>query len=275
MLNFDQEGYDKFKPMGFNVRDLKKTMDHWIKALHGVGYCALFLGNHDQCRPLSRFGNTGIYRERSAKTLANAMYFLEGVPYIYQGEELGMTNTVFTSIEEFNDVEVFNYWKQHVELDGEDPDTVLKLLNMRSRDTSRSPMPWDDSDFGGFSKVRPWLAVSSEYKEVNVEKQDKDPASVLNFYRQLIKVRHGLKSVIKGDLLWIDFESNEHMSYIRKYEDEILLSLNNFTEHKVEVKIPEEYFGDSTILLTNADRKKLEEKTVILEPWECLTCVIK
>ncbi len=272
MLNFDQNGYDKFSPTGFRVSDLKKTMDHWIGALHGTGYCALFLGNHDQCRPLSRFGNTNKYRVRSAKTLANAMFFLEGIPYIYQGEELGMTNTDFTSIDEFNDVEVFNYWNEHVTEKGEDPGKILELLNMRSRDTSRSPMPWNAEKNAGFSRTKPWLKVGSEYKNINVEAEDADPDSVLNFYRKLIKTRHGREAVIKGSLSWIGMESDEHMSYIRESDHELLISLNNFSENIVTVSIPESVSAHSmSVILSNMSRETVSGASITLEPWECLT----
>ena len=276
MLNFDQDGYDKFSPTGFKVSDLKKTMDHWIKALHGTGYCALFLGNHDQCRPVSRFGNTGEYRIRSAKTLANAMYFLEGIPYIYQGEELGMTNTDFSSIDEFNDVEVFNYWNEHVKEKGEDPKKILDLLNMRSRDTSRSPMPWNAGLNAGFSESEPWLKIGSEYKTVNVEVQDKDSDSVLNFYRELIKVRHARPSVINGDLIWIDMDSDDHMSYIRKNGSETLVCLNNFRDKCVAVSLPSDIAErKGTVLLSNLERKIVSDKDIELQPWECLTYLIE
>ena len=276
MLNFDQDGYDKFSPTGFKVSDLKKTMDHWIKALHGTGYCALFLGNHDQCRPVSRFGNTGEYRIRSAKTLANAMYFLEGIPYIYQGEELGMTNTDFSSIDEFNDVEVFNYWNEHVKEKGEDPKKILDLLNMRSRDTSRSPMPWNAGLNAGFSESEPWLKIGSEYKTVNVEVQDKDSDSVLNFYRELIRVRHARPSVINGELIWIDMDSDDHMSYIRKNGSETLVCLNNFRDKYVTVSLPSDIAErKGTVLLSNLDRKNVSDKDIELQPWECLTYLIE
>ena len=276
MLNFDQDGYDKFSPTGFKVSDLKKTMDHWIRALHGTGYCALFLGNHDQCRPVSRFGNTGEYRIRSAKTLANAMYFLEGIPYIYQGEELGMMNTDFSSIDEFNDVEVFNYWNEHVKEKGEDPKKMLDLLNMRSRDTSRSPMPWNAGLNAGFSESEPWLKIGSEYKTVNVEVQDKDSDSVLNFYRELIKVRHARPSVINGELIWIDMDSDDHMSYIRKNGSETLVCLNNFRDKCVAVSLPS-YIAErkGTVLLSNLDRKNVSGGDIELQPWECLTYLIE
>ena len=143
------------------------------------------------------------------------MFFLEGIPYIYQGEELGMTNTDFTSIDEFNDVEVFHYWNEHVTEKGEDPGKILELLNMRSRDTSRSPMPWNAEKNAGFSRTKPWLKVGSEYKNINVEAEDADPDSVLNFYRKLIKTRHGREAVIKGSLSWIGMESDELYQRIR------------------------------------------------------------
>ena len=274
MLNFDQEGYDKFKPVPFKVSDLKKTMDHWISNLHGKGYCALFIGNHDQCRALSRFGNTGAYRVRSAKTLANAMYFLEGVPYVYQGDELGMTNTDFQYIEEYNDVEVHNYWREHVVDKGEDPEKVLEILRERSRDAGRSPIPWNDSPNGGFTTGTPWLRLGSEYKTVNVEAEDKDPESVLNFYRKLLHLRHGRPSIIKGETCWLDLDSDEHMSYLRKFEGETLASLNNFTEHEVTVQLPEELDAENAeVLLSNCGRETLGENAVRLGPWECLTAV--
>lgn len=276
MLNFDQVGYDKFSPLPFKVSDLKKSIDHWFNVLHGVGYHALFLGNHDQCRALSRFGNTKQYRNRSGKTLANAMYFLEGIPYIYQGDELGMTNTDFKSINEFDDVEVHNYWKQHIIENHEDPNKVLSVLIERSRDAGRSPIPWDDSKNGGFTSGTPWLKVGSEYKEVNVKAQENDPDSILHFYQKLFKERHESKCVIDGNLEWIDFESDEHMSYIRSSDEEILLSLNNFTENNVKIEIPNKIdLGKGTIILSNTGRNGTLTKVIELLPWECITYKIK
>ena len=204
------------------------------------------------------------------------MYFLEGIPDIYQGEELGMANTDFASIDEFNDVEVLNYWQEHVRQKGEDPDKVLKLLNLRSRDTSRSPMPWNDSMYAGFSTVRPWPKVGSQYRHVNVEAEEKDPDSVLSFYRQLIEIRHGKEAVLHGELKWIDLNSEKHMSYIRETENELILSLNNFTEGEVTVSVTEETdVLHGKILLTNTGRKKLEGSRITLQPWECLTYIVR
>ncbi len=272
MLNFDQEGYDKFRPLPFRVSDLKKTMDHWIRNLHGKGYCALFLGNHDQCRALSRFGDTGAYRVRSAKTLANAMYFLEGVPYVYQGDELGMTNTDFEDISEYNDVEVHNYWQEHVIEKGEDPEEVLDILRRRSRDAGRTPIPWDDSPNGGFTTGTPWLRLGSEYRTVNVAAEDADPDSVLNFYRKLLRVRHGRECIIRGETEWIGLDSDEHMSYLRKADGEVLASLNNFSDHEVTVSLPSGLVPEKgKILLSNCGRTVLDACDVTLAPWECLT----
>ncbi len=273
MLNFDQDGWDKFKPTGFHVKDLKAVLGHWIKELRGVGKIALFIGNHDQCRALNRFGDTGAYRQRSAKTLANAVYFVEGVPYIYQGDEIGMTNTDYESIDEYNDVEVHNYWNEHVVENKEDPAKVLEILRERSRDAGRSPIAWNDSENGGFTTGKPWLKVGSEYKTVNVAAQENDPDSVLNFYRELIKVRHGRRCIVDGDTLWIDMESDEHMSYVRTYEDEVLVSLNNFTDKEVTVELPGCVDPDKLkVVLHNCDAPILG-RSVVLRPWECITAV--
>ena len=272
MLNFDQDGWDKFRPTGFRPSDLKKTLDHWITGLRGRGKFALFLGNHDQCRALSRFGDEGVWRTRSAKTLANAMYFLDGVPYVYQGDEIGMANADFTDISQFNDVEVFNYWKEHVEEKGEDPAAVLDVLVRRSRDAGRTPIPWNDGPNGGFTTGTPWLRVGSEYRTVNVEAQEKDPDSVLNFYRRLLKARKGRKCVRDGSTEWIGLDSDEHVSYLRRYGDEVLASLNNFTSYGIEVELPADA-GGLEILLSNCGRGGKVEGTVFLGPWECLTAV--
>lgn len=276
LLNFDQEGYDKFAPKPFRVSDFKKALNYWLEILHGTSYMALFLGNHDQCRPVSRFGNTGAYLKESAKTLASALYFLEGVPYIYQGEELGLINSDFSSIGEFRDVEVFNYWRENVIEKGRDPKEVLSLLNQRSRDTSRAPMPWSDEANGGFSKVEPWMKAYSQYPICNVKAEEEDPDSVLHFYRKLFKVRHERSEIVKGDLEWIDYDSDLHFSYLRKKEDELLICLNSFSEAEIKIDLKEELpLHKAKILLSNYDRKEVGEDPVILRPWECLCLHLK
>ena len=272
MLNIDQDGFDKFSPVPFRVSKLKRALAHWIEVLHGKGYLALFLGNHDQCRALSRFGDTGEYRVRSAKTLANAMYFLEGIPYIYQGDELGMVNTDFLSIDEYDDVEVKNYWSEHVTEKGEDPGKVLSVLRARSRDAGRSPIPWSAAANGGFTTGTPWLKVGSECREVNVETEDADPDSVLNFYRELIAARHGRPAVIHGDTVWIEPGSDEHMSYVRVYGDSKIASLNNFSAEEVIVDLPLGLRSEEAeIILSNTGRDSVSGGSITLAPWECVT----
>lgn len=276
LLNFDQEGYDKFAPRPFRVSELKKALNYWIEILHGTSYMALFLGNHDQCRPLSRFGSTGIFRRQSAKTLAAALYLLEGIPYIYQGEELGLVNNDFSSIEEFRDVEVFNYWKEHVIERKENPEAVLRLLNLRSRDSSRAPIPWSAETYGGFSKHEPWMKVGSQYPVYNAKAEEEDPDSVLHFYRKLMKLRHEKIEVLKGETVWIDQDSDIHFSYIRKNDDESLICLNNFSEEEIAVDSGEDFVSENAeILLSNYDRKKIGETPIILKPWECLCLGLK
>ena len=157
---------------------------------------------------------------------------------------------------------------------GEDPEKVLEILRERSRDAGRSPIPWDDSPNGGFTTGTPWLRLGSEYKTVNVKAEDKDPDSVLNFYRKLLKLRHGRPCIIRGETEWLDLDSDEHMSYLRKAEGETLASLNNFTDHEVTVELPD--YPDTEkaeILLSNCGREILGSNEVKLAPWECVTAV--
>ena len=185
-----------------------------------------------------------------------------------------MTNTDFEDISEYNDVEVHNYWQEHVIEKGEDPGKVLDILRRRSRDAGRTPIPWDDSPNGGFTTGTPWLRLGSEYKTVNVAAEDTDPDSVLNFYRRLLKVRHGRNSIIRGETEWIDLNSDEHMSYLRKAEGEVLASVNNFTDHEVTVSLPSELVPEKgEILLNNCGRTGLASCDITLAPWECLTAV--
>ncbi|MDO5138038.1 MAG: hypothetical protein Q4D71_06190, partial [Oscillospiraceae bacterium] len=182
----------------------------------------------------------------------------------------------FQSIDEYNDVEVHNYWNEHVVEKGEDPEKVLEILRERSRDAGRAPIPWDDSPNGGFTTGTPWLRLGSEYKTVNVKAEDKDPDSVLNFYRKLLKVRHGRPCIIRGETEWIDLNSDEHMSYLRKAEDGTLASLNNFTDGEITVCLPEGLDEEKAeILLSNCGRESLGSRKVKLEPWECLTAFWK
>ena len=268
MLNFDQEGYDKFKPLPFDVKKFKETLFRWQDEFRDVGRMALFLSNHDQTRSVGRFGDDSPrYRYRSSQAQALTMYMLKGTPYIYQGEELAMSYLDYERIEDFNDIEVEFTYNERVLKGGEPFEKWLRLYNTRSRDIGRSPMQWDDSPNAGFSTGTPWQKVNGEYVTVNVEAEDKDPDSTLNFYRKLLPLRKTLKSVQYGSVTPFDADSRSTFCYIREYEDEMTVCRSNFTAQETETMLPE---GEYEVLLSNTDRRGTVSGKIALAPYEAV-----
>ena len=271
LLNVDQDGYDKFSPLPLDLPKLKKALSHWQNVMHDHGWLALFIGNHDQPRALSRFGDEEHYPARSAKLLANAMYFLQGTPYIYQGDELGMTNPHYDSLSRFRDVEAINALNEGLAR-GESEEHWLRLLNDRSRDGGRAPFSWSSGDNAGFTKGTPWMDPCANFKDINAEAEDKDPDSVLNFYRRLLKVRKGLSSVIYGDTEFLEMEDPELMVYKRESDDEMLISVNNFSGSERSYKLPED-FEDAKLLISNCGDPVIKDGKAELRPWEAFTLI--
>lgn len=271
LLNFDQEGYDKFKPLPFDVKAFKQAIFHWQDVVKDFGHLALFFSNHDQARSVSRFGcDSEEYHDLSCKMQGNAMYMLKGTPYIYQGEEIGMTNLDYTDVKDFHDVEVLATYEENVIKNGEPAEKWLKLFNSRSRDCGRSPMQWDDSKNGGFSVGTPWQKTNGNYKSINVRVQENDENSPLNFYKELLRVRKNLKSVQKGVVIPFDIESENTMCYARTFEDETVISVNNFKNTTCKAELPQ---GKFKVLLTNYGDVKEIEKEITLRPYECITAI--
>ena len=271
LLNFDQEGYDKFAPKKFDVRDLKKAIFEWQENMRNEGHIALFFSNHDQARSVSRFGNdSDEYRDLSSKMNGNAMYMLKGTPYLYQGEEIGMTSLDYKTIDDFNDAEIHIAYEENVIKNGEDEAKWINLFNTRSRDGGRSPMQWSSEENGGFTKGTPWQKVNGNYNKINVELQDKDENSTLNFYRKLFKTRKQLKSVIYGTVTPFDVDSDKTMCYAREFEDEKVLSINNFSGENVNVSLPE---GKYRVLLSNYNDIEEISDRIELRPYECITAI--
>jgi oligo-1,6-glucosidase len=273
MLNFDQEGYDKFKPVPFEVKKFKETIFRWQDEFRDVGRMALFLSNHDQTRNVGRFGDDSPrYRYRSSQAQALAMYMLKGTPYIYQGEELAMSFLDYEKIEDFNDIEVEFTYGEKVVKGGEPFEKWLRLYNTRSRDIGRSPMQWDDSENAGFSTGKPWQKVNGEYVKVNVAAEDKDPASTLNFYRKLLPLRKTLKSVQYGSVTPFDYDSESTFCYVREYEDEVTVCRSNLTARRTRTPLPE---GEYEILLSNTGRSGRLSGSIELMPYEALLAIRK
>ncbi|MCI8550535.1 MAG: alpha-glucosidase [Lachnospiraceae bacterium] len=273
-LNFDQEPENKFMPKPRDLAAFKKALNEQQQDLFGCGWQALFIDNHDQARGVSRFGDDKRYPAESAKALANAMYFLRGTPYIFQGDEIGMTNLLFDQIEDFRDVEVRNAYREHVVEQGEDEQKWLGLFRERSRDNGRSPMQWDSGMNAGFSEGTPWMPVNKNYAAINVERQEGTPGSVLEFYKKLLAVRKQYPVVFEGRTEFIDMEDPVIFAYKRVLEGEVLLSVGNFSGEKASFILPDGLdIGKGRIILS--DTVTCLSGKMILEPYECFTAVFR
>ncbi len=233
----------------WRLHDLKQVMTRWQKDLEKKGWNSQYLTNHDTPRAVSRFGDDGQYRVESAKLLATFLHLLHGTPYVYQGEEIGMTNVRFESIEDYQDIETRTIYHELVEEKGIAPDAAMEIIYARSRDNSRTPMQWDDTLYAGFTTGTPWLKVNPNYREINVQQALTDPNSIFAYYQQLIRLRKTHPVIVYGtyDLI---LESHEQVyAFTRTLKDERLLVLLNFTQDTPVLTLPDEVAFDSQELL--------------------------
>lgn len=231
--------------MPADIPALKKLFETWqIGMAAADGWNALFWCNHDQPRAVSLFGDDENYHDESAKMLAAAIHSMRGTPYIYQGEELGMTNAKYISIEQYRDVESLNYYKILLE-QGKSKSEALKIIGERSRDNSRTPMQWSSEKFAGFSSVEPWLSSPDNFTRFNVEAQERDPNSVLNFYRQLVRLRKSKKIISDGAIEFIERENPNVLAYRRTLDNNSLIVLCNFrnVDSSLDEKTLADYFA--------------------------------
>ncbi|WP_159150161.1 alpha,alpha-phosphotrehalase, partial [Clostridium neonatale] len=268
-LKVDYDKGDKWTLMDFDFKKLKSLFKSWQEEMEkGNGWNALFWCNHDQPRIVSRFGNTDKYHKESAKMLATTMYMMRGTPYVYQGEEIGMTNPDFDSIEQYRDVESKNYFKI-LQKSGIDDSKIYRILNSKSRDNSRTPMQWDDSKNAGFSGADPWIPVGKSYKSINVETALKDKNSIFYHYKKLIKLRKEYDVISYGSFKIILENHDKVLAYTRKLENTELVILNNFYSENTEVILDESVtFDNSKILLSNYSDSINLQKKIILRPYE-------
>ena len=229
MLDSDPLGPLTFAGRRWELGELKRVMTRWQEGLDGRGWNSQYLSNHDQPRQVSRFGDDGRHRVESAKMLATLLHLLQGTPYIYQGEELGMTSVSFASIEDYRDIATRNQYRELVEERGMDPAEVMKLIHGKSRDNARTPMQWDDSVNAGFTSGRPWIGVNPNHPEINAAAALADPESILHYYRRLIRLRRTEQVVVDGvyDLLLDDDPAI--YAFTRTSPDDQLLVILNFT----------------------------------------------
>ena len=228
--------YGKWDGHKMPLPEWKANLSKWQTGLSHEAWNSLYLSNHDQPRSVSRYGNDSEeYRERSAKLLATCLHMMQGTPYVYQGEELGMCNAYFDKLEDYRDIESINAYHELTEQCGVSHEEMMGYLKRISRDNARTPMQWDDSKNAGFTTGTPWLKVNSNYPEVNAKAQVNDPDSVFSYYKKLIRLRHENEIIVYGDYELLEAESEETFIYKRTYENEHLMVLCNFTDHKVSV----------------------------------------
>ena len=247
-MMLDQEpGKEKWDLSPLPFVKLKKCLAKWQQELHECGWNSLFWDNHDLPRIVSRWGNDREYRAESAKMLATILHGMEGTPYIYQGEELGMTNVRFDSIEEYQDIETLNMYQERMEK-GYDKQDIMESIYDKGRDNARTPMQWDGSRNAGFTEGTPWIGVNSNYTEVNAEQQLQDKDSVFRYYQKLIRLRKEHEIFVKGDFTLLLPEDESIFAYVREYQGQKLLVAANFTDQEVSFEISEQWKEAKTLI---------------------------
>lgn len=267
-MDVDADANTKWTDKKMDLRDMKEVLTRWQKGLEDIAWNSLFWENHDQPRSISRYGNDSPeYREVSAKMLATCLHMMQGTPYVYQGEELGMTNVPFTSIDQFRDLDSINAYRELVEEQKVfTSEEMMRYLCYKSRDNARTPFQWDDSENAGFSTGTPWIMVNPNYREINAKDQLERDDSVFHYYQKLIRLRKEQEVIVYGtyDLLLPD--SKEIYAYTRTLGEEKLLVVCNFYEPEVSFELPEEFVG-GTCLISNYPEVSLKAE-MTLRPYE-------
>lgn len=255
---------------------LKQNLTKWQKALEHTGWNSLYWNNHDQPRVVSRFGNDTTYRIESAKMLATVLHMMKGTPYIYQGEEIGMTNVQFTSIDEYRDIETLNMYREKVIKHGEDEEKVMQSIYIKGRDNARTPMQWDDGKHAGFTTGEPWIALNSNYKEINVKRALQDQESIFYYYKKLIELRKNHEIIVYGTYDLILEEHPSIFAYIRTWEDEKLLVIANFTDDECVFEMPDEItYSNLELLINNYNVQDEKIESIVLQPYETRSYKLK
>ena len=267
-LDNDPETGSKWTIRKINIVELKRVLSSWQEKLYGKAWNSLFWNNHDQPRIVSRLGNDGKYREKSAKMLGTCLHMMQGTPYIYQGEELGMTNMRFDSPEDFRDIDSINGYREILDKKLMEPGEAFRAVCYKSRDNARTPMQWDNSENSGFTTAAPWIGVNPNYLEINAEEELKRKDSVFYYYQKLIALRKQYEVIVYGKYQLLDPENPDTYMYTRTLRDEKIICICNFTEKSCNVSIPDEYVRPSKILISNTDQIQIEKDLVHLGPYD-------
>ncbi|ERN51481.1 alpha,alpha-phosphotrehalase [Alkalihalophilus marmarensis] len=271
-LKVDYPNGEKWAIADFDFQALKQILTKWQVEMHkGGGWNALFWCNHDQPRVVTRYGNDQEFHKESAKMLATTVHMMQGTPYVYQGEEFGMTDPKFTSIDQYRDVETLNYYKIMKEK-GIDEAEIMEIIKRKSRDNSRTPVQWNTDEHAGFTTGTPWIGVSDNYKQINAENAVADPSSIFYHYKNLIQLRKEYDVITYGNYKLILEDDDQIFAYVREYEGELLLVVNNFYGKEASVKLDSiiEGYDQSKLLISNYDDSSEVSELTALRPYESL-----
>lgn len=265
------QGKSKWDLANLDFVELKKVFSKWQAELEGCGWNSLFWNNHDLPRIVSRWGNDkGEYRKLSAKMLATILHMQKGTPYIYQGEEIGMTNVKFDSIEDYKDIETLNMYKERIDR-GYDRNDIMNSIYVKSRDNARTPMQWSKEQNGGFTKGIPWIRVNENYKDINVDEALRDKDSVFYHYKALINLRKENDVIIYGTYNCIDINHKAIYSYVRELNGIKFLVVANFYDKIEKFILPQNiHYDKCQLILSNYKDSNNIPNEIVLRPYEAL-----
>lgn len=264
-MHVDYGEYGRYSDVSFKMSDLRNSMSSWQ---NNLSWNSNYLGNHDQPRIVSRFGNDSQYRKESAKMLAMASLLQKGTPFIFQGEEIGMTNLHIKQIDELKDLEAHNIYN-FLKSKGISNRDALSMVNRKTRDNARTPIQWDESEQAGFSSGKPWIEVNPNYKEINVKKDLNDPDSIYHFYQKLLKLRNDNQVLLDGKYDLLTSDDSAIFAYTRSTEKEKLAVICSFVPYKVKYNLPTDFVNKNQVLLSNYSHSNSKASNVIyLRPYE-------
>lgn len=265
--DLDADSISKWNRKKMPIVEMKKTLSKWQVELEGKAWNSLYWCNHDQPRVVSRLGDDKEYRELSAKMIATSIHMMKGTPYIYQGEELGMTNVNFPSINEIRDIESINAYHEMSENGIYTKEEMLDFIRYKGRDNARTPMQWNNSSYAGFSTNEPWIMVNPNYVEINAKEQMSRENSVFHYYKRLIQLRKEHKIIVYGTYELLLPEHEQLFVYKRKLEGQQLLCVCNFSKEQLTYELPQE-FVESELLIHNYETVELQDKKLFIRPYE-------
>ncbi|MGG3739051.1 glycoside hydrolase family 13 protein [Aeribacillus pallidus] len=266
-MDVDAGPNGKWDLVPLDLVKLKRILANWQVSLHGKGWNSLYWCNHDQPRVVSRFGNDEEYRKESAKLWGTLLHMMQGTPYIYQGEEIGMTNVRFPSIQDYKDIESLNMHKEKLE-EGWTEEDILHAIHVKGRDNARTPMQWDETEHGGFTTGTPWIGVNPNYRTINVKEATEDSNSVLHYYRKLIQLRKQHPIVVYGSFELLEENDEQLFVYRRRYENEHLLVIGNVSNDQLGYTYPDDVPAEKTLWISNYPVSEERTGAIMLRPWE-------